>query len=80
MKGANKNLGVIDHDTEVSILVNAVYFDLGILVAESIARFPSFESIPVGEVVDNLVIDKGISEGEARELLDGFAKRYYGRG
>lgn len=80
MKDANKNLDVIDHDTEISILVNAIFFDLGILVAESLKRFPNYDNLPVEEIVNNLIIDKEISEKEARNLLDEFTRRYYGRG
>ena len=77
MSNANEKLGLIDHNTEVSIIVNAVYFDLGILVAETMERFPSYDSLPIGEIIDNLIMDKRVSNDEARRMLDNFTKKYY---
>lgn len=77
MSDANENLDLIDHNTEVSIAVNAIYFDLGILIAETMERFPSYDSLPIDEIVDNLIIDKRISDDEARRMLNDFTKKYY---
>ena len=77
MGDVNDKLDLIDHNTEVSIIVNAVYFDLGILVSETLSRFPSYDSLPIDEIVDNLVMDKRISNDEARRMLNEFTKKYY---
>ena len=77
MGDINDKLDLIDHNTEVSIIVNAIYFDLGILVFETLSRFPSYDSLPIDEIIDNLVMDKRISIDEARRMLNEFTKRYY---
>ena len=77
MGEVNDKLDLIDHNTEVSIIVNAIYFDLGILVSETLTRFPNYDSLPIGEIVDNLMMDKRISNDEARRMLNDFTKRYY---
>ena len=79
MGEVNDKLDLIDYDTEVSIIVNAIYFDLGILVSETLTRFPSYDSLPIDEIVDNLMMDKRISNDEARKMLNGFTKKYYNR-
>lgn len=80
MAGVNANLGVIDHATEVSIAVNAVFFDLDVLVAETLIRFSSFDSLPVDEIIDELVIDKEIPIEDAESMLNAFTLKYYDRG
>ena len=77
MSDANENLDLIDHNTEVSIVVNAIYFDLGILIAETLDRFPNYDSLPIDEIIDNLIMDKRISNDEARRILNDFTKKYY---
>ena len=77
MGEVNDKLDLIDHNTEVSIIVNAVYFDLGILVSETLTRFPNYDSLPIDEIVDNLMMDKRISNDEARRMLNGFTRKYY---
>ena len=72
MAGVNANLGVIDHATEVSIAVNAVFFDLDVLVAETLIRFSSFDSLPVDEIIDELE--------DAESMLNAFTLKYYDRG
>lgn len=70
----------LDHATEVSIAVNAIFFDLDVLIAETLIRFPNAGEFPYDEVVGELVLDKGVGEDVARGLTDAFLGRYYGVG
>ena len=77
MGDINQNLGLIDHDTEISIVANAVFFDLDILIIETINRFTNYSELPVDEIVKELIVDKGISEEEAKSMLNEFTLKYY---
>lgn len=68
----------LDHDTEVSIAVNAIFFDLDILISHTIETFTAIEELPVREIADTLVTDKGVSEEAAMDLVNRFTSRYYG--
>lgn len=73
----NEEIGVIDHATEISIVANAVYFGLGVLIAETLKRFSNFDDLPVDEVIQELIIDKGITRDEAVSMLNDFTLRFY---
>ena len=68
----------LDQETQISLIVNAVYFDMPILVTEVIKRFPSFDALPsIDLLVKELISDKSIAEEEAINKLKSFFLKYY---
>lgn len=73
----NDNLGEFDKKDELSLIANAVYFDMDVLVVEVLRRFPSFNSLMIDDIIRELMSDKQISEEEAADKLNKFTIRYY---